>query len=127
MNPEFRPPSFTRKAGSSLREGLHSRSILLSLMEASSCTPMARGGGLNPAVSGSGEPLRSALGVGEGHGCLEGHINRPEVSLTAVEGLGGPLQHLQGERSDNVGLSGNGLSPLHSLRTQRRDHLGAVD
>lgn len=42
MNPEFSPPSATRKAGSSLREGLHSLSILLSLIAASSWTPMAR-------------------------------------------------------------------------------------
>lgn len=42
MNPEFRPPSATRKAGSSLREGLHSLSILLSLIAASSWTPMAK-------------------------------------------------------------------------------------
>ena len=31
MNPELRPPSLTRKAGSSLYAGLHSLSILLSL------------------------------------------------------------------------------------------------
>lgn len=42
MNPEFRPPSATRKAGSSLREGLQSLSILLSLIAASSWTPMAK-------------------------------------------------------------------------------------
>lgn len=38
MKPELSPPSLTRKAGSSLREGLHNRSILLSLIEANSCT-----------------------------------------------------------------------------------------
>lgn len=42
MKPEFRPPSATRKAGSSLREGLQSLSILLSLIAASSWTPMAK-------------------------------------------------------------------------------------
>lgn len=42
MNPEFRPPSATRKGGSSLREGLQSLSILLSLIAASSWTPMAK-------------------------------------------------------------------------------------
>lgn len=38
MKPELSPPSLTRKAGSSLREGLHNLSILLSLIEASSWT-----------------------------------------------------------------------------------------
>ncbi|MEQ2260138.1 hypothetical protein XENORESO_004965 [Xenotaenia resolanae] len=42
MKPELRPPSLTRKAGSSLSEGLHNLSILLSLMEASSWTAMDR-------------------------------------------------------------------------------------
>lgn len=42
MKPELSPPSLTRKAGSSLREGLHSLSILLSLIEASSWTAMAK-------------------------------------------------------------------------------------
>lgn len=38
MKPELSPPSLTRKAGSSLREGLHNLSILLSLIEANSWT-----------------------------------------------------------------------------------------
>lgn len=42
MKPEFRPPSVTKNAGSSLREGLQSLSILLSLIAASSCTPIAK-------------------------------------------------------------------------------------
>jgi hypothetical protein len=42
MNPEFMPPSSTRKAGRSLYAGFNSLSCLLSLMLASSCTPMAR-------------------------------------------------------------------------------------
>lgn len=42
IKPELSPPSLTRKAGSSLREGLHSLSVLLSLMEASSWTAMAK-------------------------------------------------------------------------------------
>lgn len=42
MKPELSPPSLTRKAGSSLREGLHNLSILLSLIEASSWTAMAK-------------------------------------------------------------------------------------
>lgn len=40
MKPELSPPSLTRKAGSSLRDGLHSLSTLRSLMEASSWTPI---------------------------------------------------------------------------------------
>lgn len=47
--------------------------------------------------------------------------------LTAVEGLGGPLQHLQGESRDDVRLAGDGLGSLHSLRPQRSYHLGPVD
>lgn len=42
MKPEFRPPSVTKNAGSSLSEGLQSLSILLSLIAASSCTPIAK-------------------------------------------------------------------------------------
>lgn len=38
MKPELSPPSLTRKAGSSLSEGLHNLSILLSLIEANSWT-----------------------------------------------------------------------------------------
>lgn len=42
MKPEFRPPSVTKNGGNSLSDGLQSRSILLSLIAASSWTPIAR-------------------------------------------------------------------------------------
>lgn len=42
MKPEFRPPSVTKNGGNSLSDGLQSRSIRLSLIAASSWTPIAR-------------------------------------------------------------------------------------
>lgn len=47
--------------------------------------------------------------------------------LTAVKGLGGSLQHLQCEGSNDVGLASDGLSSLHSLRSEGGDHLSTID
>lgn len=49
------------------------------------------------------------------------------AALTAVESLGGSLQHLQRQGSDDVRLPGDGLGSLHGLRPQRGDHLGPID
>lgn len=90
----------------------------------------------SPAASGSAEPPPSAPGGGAGGGCLRKRCREAEVveqhwtgaaRLTAVEGLGGSLQHLQGQSGHDVRLPSDGLGSLHGLRPQRGDHLGPVD
>ena len=41
--------------------------------------------------------------------------------LTAVEGPGSALQHLEGERRHHVGLPRDDARPLHGLGADRRD------
>lgn len=47
--------------------------------------------------------------------------------LTTVKSLGCSLQHLQGERCNDVCLSGDCLGSLHCLCPQRGDHLSPID
>lgn len=54
-------------------------------------------------------------------------LRSPLLRPTAVKGLSGSLQHLQGESSNDVCLSSDGLGSLHGLRPQRGDHLSPVD
>lgn len=102
-------------------------------------------GGLSPAGSGSEEPPPSVPGVDAAGGYLQEENHAPPNNervyhflfktlatvllqlLTAVKGLCGSLQHLQRERCDDVGLASDGLRSLHGLRSQRGDHLSAVD
>lgn len=60
-----------------------------------------------------------------------GHLNLawvwPQGMDVAVEGLGGPLEHLQGEGGDDVRLSGDRVGSLHRLSPQGGNHLGPID
>ena len=48
-----------------------------------------------------------------------------EYSLTAVERPGSPLQDLEGESRHDVGLPCDHSRPLHGLRADGGDQLGA--